>query len=86
MLWSGGTVPQLNQRKRMYSPKIDETLIPRIYRAAKAANIPMTIWVNRAVEGALSQASAAQQPQPLTILNGVGECEVPAPRHAQIPA
>ena len=70
----------------MYSPKIDEALIPRVYRAAKAANIPMTTWVNRAVEGALSHETAAQQPQSLTILDGVGEREAPAPQHAQVPA
>ena len=86
MLYGGEKVPQRNQRKRMYSPKIDESLIPRVYRAAKAANIPMTTWVNRAVEGALSQATVAQQPQSLTILHSAGELEAPAPRQARIPA
>jgi hypothetical protein len=38
----------------MYSPKIKETLIPLIYRAAKAQGIPMTRWVNRILEEALS--------------------------------
>jgi len=37
----------------MYSPKIREDLIPRIYRAAKGAKVPMTKWVNEAVEKAL---------------------------------
>jgi len=37
----------------MYSPKISEMLIPRIYRAAKAAKIPMTRWVDQAIENAL---------------------------------
>lgn len=69
----------------MYSPKIDESLIPRVYRAAKAANIPMTTWVNRAVEGALSPATD-QKPQPLTILNGAGEREAPAALESQLPA
>ncbi len=38
----------------MYSPKVREDLIPRIYRAAKAVGVPMTRWVNEAVETALA--------------------------------
>jgi hypothetical protein len=59
----------------MYSPKIDEALIPRIYRAAKAANIPMTTWVNRVVEVALPTPDSA--PQSLTVVDGskIGEKE-----------
>jgi hypothetical protein len=38
----------------MYSPKIREDLIPKIYQAAQKADVPMTVWVNEAVEGALS--------------------------------
>ena len=38
----------------MYSPKIREDLIPKIYQAAKQAEVPMTIWVNEAIEEALS--------------------------------
>jgi len=45
----------------MYSPKIDEALIPRIYLAAKAAKIPMTTWVNRAVEDTLPKTDGAAQ-------------------------
>jgi len=52
----------------MYSPKIDEALIPRIYLAAKAADVPMTTWVNRAVEVALPKMEAT--PQPLTVVDG----------------
>ena len=37
----------------MYSPKIREDLIPRIYRAAKSAKVAMTKWVNEAIEKAL---------------------------------
>ena len=37
----------------MYSPKIREDLIPRIYRVAKEAALPMTTWVNQALERAL---------------------------------
>lgn len=39
----------------MYSPKIREDLIPRIYRAAKGARIPMTRWVNRLIEETLPE-------------------------------
>jgi len=48
----------------MYSPKIDETLIPLIYHAAKSENVPMTKWVNQAVENALvlrEQSTAEEQ-------------------------
>lgn len=38
----------------MYSPRIRDDLIPRIYRAAKAAGIAMTVWVNQVIEQALS--------------------------------
>jgi peptide subunit release factor RF-3 len=31
----------------MYSPKIDEELIPRLYRIARAREVPMTALVNR---------------------------------------
>ncbi len=41
----------------MYSPKVREDLIPRIYRAAKTAGVPMTRWVNHAVETALATHS-----------------------------
>ena len=40
----------------MYSPKIREDLIPKIYRAAKSAKVAMTKWVNRVIEEALSEA------------------------------
>lgn len=30
----------------MYSPKIEESLIPRLYRLAKKWGIPMTVLVN----------------------------------------
>lgn len=54
----------------MYSPKIDESLIPRIYRAAKAANMPMTVWVSRAVETALPKEANTADSQSLIILEG----------------
>lgn len=37
----------------MYSPKIRDDLIPRIYRAAKGAKVPMTRWVSEVLERAL---------------------------------
>ncbi len=39
----------------MYSPKIRDELIPAIYRMAKEAGVPMTAWVNRLIEKALSE-------------------------------
>jgi hypothetical protein len=45
----------------MYSPKIREALIPRIYRAAREAKLPMTAWVSQAIEGALSETAAPEQ-------------------------
>ncbi len=44
----------------MYSPKIREDLIPRIYQAAKEAKLPMTTWVNRVVERSLPEAASQQ--------------------------
>ena len=41
----------------MYSPKIREDLIPRVYRAAKSANVAMTKWVSRVIEEALPPES-----------------------------
>lgn len=47
----------------MYSPKIREDLVPRIYRAAKEANVPMTTWVNQAVELCLRETAPDGQPE-----------------------
>jgi hypothetical protein len=44
----------------MYSPKIREDLIPRIYRAAKGAKVAMTKWVNRVIEEALLENGKAE--------------------------
>lgn len=41
-------------RKSMYSPKIREDLIPKIYQAAKAKRIKMTNLVNEILEEALN--------------------------------
>ena len=42
------------RRKYMYSPKISEDLIPKIFQVAKAERIPMTTLVNRILEEALN--------------------------------
>lgn len=68
----------------MYSPKIDESLIPRIYRAAKAANIPMTVWVSQAVQSALPKQGETAQPESLMVLDG-REAREP-PRDTRMPA
>jgi hypothetical protein len=39
----------------MYSPKIDEELIPRLYRLRKLKKIPMTRLVNGILRKALSE-------------------------------
>ena len=51
----------------MYSPKVREDLIPRIYQAAKAAGVPMTRWVNEAVETALAapRQLGGEDPEPM---------------------
>jgi hypothetical protein len=44
----------------MYSPKISADLIPKIYRLAKKAGIPMTTWVNRVLEAAVMETEATE--------------------------
>lgn len=46
----------------MYSPKIDENLIPTLYRTAKARHIPMT----RLVSHLINKALAEELPEPVT--------------------
>ena len=43
----------------MYSPKIHDDLIPRIYQVAKRAKMPMTRWVNQILEQALADQDAS---------------------------
>ena len=43
------------KRTSMYSPKIDEALIPRLYRLRKLKKIPMTRLVNVILEKAVSE-------------------------------
>ena len=59
----------------MYSPKISEDLIPRIYRAAKEQKVPMTRWVNRVVEEALPQTDLPQE----SCLNVANDADVSPP-------
>ena len=40
---------------RYYSPRIDRGLITRLYHAAKAQRIPMTVLANRLVEQGLAR-------------------------------
>ncbi len=47
----------------VYSPRIREALIPRVYRAAKESGIPMTAWVNRAIEEALREHERGTESQ-----------------------
>jgi hypothetical protein len=46
-------------RKAMYSPKIKEELIPKLYLEAKAKRIRMTTLVNRVLEKALAGGDRA---------------------------
>lgn len=39
----------------MYSPKIDPTLIPKLYQLAHACRIPMTHLVNRLLEQGIAR-------------------------------
>ena len=45
----------------MYSPKIREDLIPRIKQTATEAGVPMTVWVNRTLEDALTECEPIQK-------------------------
>lgn len=47
----------------MYSPKIREDLIPKIYRAAKGAKVAMTKWVSQAIEKALPTDAEQTDPE-----------------------
>ena len=45
----------------MYSPKIRDDLIPKIYRAARKAGVHMTTWVNEKLANALAEQSDPKQ-------------------------
>jgi hypothetical protein len=44
----------------MYSPKIREDLVPRIYQEAKKSGVKMTVWVNAVIELALRKIGEAE--------------------------
>jgi hypothetical protein len=44
----------------MYSPKINEELIPRLYRLRRLKNIPMTRLVNGILQNAISELEKEQ--------------------------
>ena len=45
----------------MYSPKINEELIPRLYRIAKKEGIPMTKLVDGIIREALGNAYSTEE-------------------------
>ena len=51
-------------RKAMYSPKIREDLIPKIYKAAKARKIKMTTLVNQILEKAIKEEDGIEHRNP----------------------
>lgn len=51
----------------MYSPKIREDLIPRIYRAAKATGVAMTTWVNNLIEERLPEKVEANREEAIKL-------------------
>jgi hypothetical protein len=54
--WNSRRSKYLSERRvRMYSPKVREDLIPRIYQIARKSRIPMTVWVNQVIERALME-------------------------------
>lgn len=58
-------IQEFIERKTMYSPKIDDVLIPRIYRMALARKIPMTKLVNRIIRAYLDQTENDLEENPL---------------------
>jgi hypothetical protein len=59
----------------MYSPKIDETLIPAIYHTARARRMPMTRLVAQLLRKAL-RAEVLPQEAMQALRNGQTEYEV----------
>ncbi len=54
----------------MYSPKIDEELIPRIYRLGKLKKMPMTRLVNEILQRALSEMEEEERRNGNSLLSG----------------
>lgn len=50
----------------MYSPKIREDLIPKIYQAARAEKVKMTTLVNQILENALSGGEGFESEEALS--------------------
>ena len=53
----------------MYTPKIDEELIPRLYRLRKLKRIPMTRLVNGILENALLELEKEEAEMANTFAN-----------------
>ena len=56
-----GDAPFLLKEVVMYSPKIEETLIPCLYHAAKARRMPMTRLVAQLIRKALSAETLPEE-------------------------
>lgn len=53
---------------RYYSPRIDRALITRLYHAAKARRVPMTVLTNQLLDHGLAQAEELlSPPESLTV-------------------
>lgn len=71
----------------MYSPKIAEKLIPALYHAAKAQDVPMTILVNRLLTEALARENLPQTARDAFVSYAVPATEVhPAQAERQLAA
>lgn len=64
-------------RRKLYSPQIREDLIPLVYRAAKSESVPMTAWVNQAVENALVLREQSRTGEQGNVVELVQVAEVP---------
>ncbi len=53
----------------MYSPKIDEELIPRLYRLRKLKKMPMTRLVNEMLRTVLSEMEEEERKKEIVSLN-----------------
>ncbi len=53
----------------MYSPKIDEELIPRIYRLGRLRKLPMTRLVNEILQRRLSEMEEKEGGNGNSVLN-----------------
>jgi hypothetical protein len=58
-------IQEFIERRTMYSPKIDEELIPSIYRLALTRKIPMTKLINRILRDYLDETEKDREENPL---------------------